>query len=399
MAGKVTRRVSARLQRDIQRTQFERVLGNAAQIAMVLVGVVVVLVAVQAAQVILAPVSLAIIIGLMFGPVADIFERRGVPQPVSAGIVVLGFLLLLLGAAVLFYLPLSEWAARIPQIWSRLQGEIANWRESLASLGALQEQIDNIFGQSTAMEVQVADGGSAVTDAALMAPAIGAQVLIFLISLYFFLATRDNIRVSTLSLCYSRRMRWRVAHAFRDVERQVSQYLITISMVNLGVGAVVTLATWAIGMPSPLLWGALAAVLNYIPFVGQALMAAILFVAGLGTGAGLGAGLLPVGIYWAINFVEGNFVTPNLLGRTMTINPFMIFLSLTFWIWAWGPVGGLVAVPSLLILYSVIGHILPSQTIKPRNERVKLARKADVDTAESAPRAMPAQPEGAAAAR
>ena len=364
--------------RDLRRTNFERVMGYAAQMATVLVGIVVLLVAIQAAQVILAPVFLAITVGLMFGPVADAIERRGIPEGIAAGLVVILLVVVIIGAGALFYGPLEEWAHRLPMIWSKIQAELANFKEPMQALGTLQEQVKGVLGSGTAMEVTVEDP-STVTGIALLAPAILAQVLIFLVSLYFYLATRENIRISTLSLCISRRIRWRTAHVFRDVEQKVSKYLITITMVNAGVGVVVTLLMWAIGMPSPILWGGLAAVLNYIPFVGQGLMALILFLAGMGTSGGLTGALLPVGLYWAVNFVEGNFVSPNLLGRTMTINPFLIFLSLTFWLWAWGPVGGLIAVPSLLVLYSLVTNILPTNAVMPRKLQRKLEAKSSED--------------------
>ncbi len=168
----------------------------------------------------------------------------------------------------------------------------------------------------------------------------------------------------------------------------MSRYLITISLVNVGVGVVVTLAMWAVGMPSPLLWGALATVLNYIPFVGQAVMALLLFLAALGSTGSLEAAILPVAIYWVVNFIEGNFVSPNLLGRT-----------LAFWLWVWGPVGGLVAVPSLLIAYSIVAHIIPSTQVMPRRLQRKLANKAthDVAEAEEEPEVQPPKPRVAAA--
>jgi predicted PurR-regulated permease PerM len=379
------------LLRDIERTNFERVMANAAQMAVIVVGIVVAFVAIREAQVILAPVFLAILIGLVFGPVADILENRGIPEGVSAGVLVLLFLMVIVTGGALFYGPLSEWAERIPVIWTRLQAEMQNWQEPLAALGNLQEQVQGVLGSSETVEVRVEDG-STVTGIAMMAPAVLAQVLVFLVSLYFFLATRENIRIATLSLCFSRRMRWRTAHVFRDVEQKVSKYLLTITMVNVGVGLVVTLVMWALGMPSPILWGALAAVLNYVPFVGQAFMALILFLAGLGTGGGLEAAIVPVVAYWIINGIEGNFVTPNLLGATMTVNPFLIFLSLTFWLWAWGPIGGLIAVPSLLIVLSIITHILPMRQVESRKARRLLNQKTrhDVDMAE--PLSPPPQP-------
>ncbi|UJW86881.1 AI-2E family transporter [Devosia sp. SL43] len=349
---------------DMSESQFERVTGNASRIAMIFVGFLALLVALQVGQVFLAPVTLAIVIGLMFGPVADRVERFGVPPALSAGVVVLMLIGVIAAGVTLFAVPLSEWVARAPLIWNKLQLQLENLQGPLQALSAFQEQISGIFGSTNAMAVTVEDGGQVIS-LAMLAPAILAQVLIFLASLYFFVATRGHIRISVLSLCVSRRMRWRTAHVFRDVEQKVSRFLLSITFINACVGCAVSLAMWAIGMPSPILWGALAAVLNYIPYVGQGVMVLVLLAVGLGTQTGLENILLPVGCYVAINFIEGQIVTPHFIGRTMTLNPFIIFLSITFWLWAWGPVGGLVAVPTLLIATSVLAHMLPSKPMVP----------------------------------
>lgn len=345
-------------------SQFERVTGNAARLAMIFLGFLALLVALQVGQVFLAPVTLAIVIGLMFGPVADRVERFGVPPALSAGVVVLMLIGVIAAGVTLFAVPLSEWVARAPMIWNKLQQQLAGLEGPMEAVGAFQAQISSIFGSDNAMAVTVEDGGQ-VIGVAMLAPAILAQMLIFLASLYFFVATRDHIRISVLSLCVTRRMRWRTAHVFRDVEQKVSRFLLSITFINLCVGCVVSLAMWAIGMPSPILWGAMAAVLNYIPYVGQGVMVLVLLAVGLGTQTGLENILLPVGCYVAINFIEGQIVTPHFIGRTMTLNPFVIFLSITFWLWAWGPVGGLVAVPTLLIATSVLAHMLPSKPMVP----------------------------------
>jgi predicted PurR-regulated permease PerM len=249
-------------------------------------------------------------------------------------------------------------------IWNKLQAQLASLEGPLQSVSAFQEQLASILGSDSAMAVTVEDGGQ-VIGVAMLAPAILAQVLIFLASLYFFVATRDHIRISVLSLCVSRRMRWRTAHIFRDVEAKVSRFLLSITFINVCVGCAVSLAMWAIGMPSPILWGTMAAVLNYIPYVGQAVMVLVLLAVGLSTQTGLENILLPVGCYVAINFIEGQIVTPHFIGRTMTLNPFLIFLSITFWLWAWGPVGGLVAVPTLLIANSILANLLPGKPMVP----------------------------------
>ncbi|WP_375600111.1 AI-2E family transporter [Devosia sp. Naph2] len=359
------RQRTAGLAADIDQSQFERILNNAARLAIVGIGFVVLLVALQTGKVFLAPVTLAIVIGLMFGPVADRLENWGVPPALSAGVVVLLLLGVIAGFGVLFAVPLSEWVARAPLLWEKLQVQLANLKEPLESIGQFQEQVASALGTNGAMSVQVEDA-STVTGMALLAPAVLAQIAIFLASLYFFVATRDHIRISVLSMCVTRRMRWRTAHVFRDVELKVSRFLLSVTMINLCVGTAVSIAMWVIGMPSPLLWGAMAAVLNYIPYVGQAIMVTVLLAVGLGTQTELFQILLPVACYAGINFVEGQIFTPHFIGRTLTLNPFVIFLSITFWIWAWGPVGGLVAVPTLLIAQSIISHALPSKPVAPR---------------------------------
>lgn len=363
----------------LSESQFERVVRNASGIATVFVAFIVLLMALRVGQVFLAPVFLAIVIGLMFGPVADRVERFGIPPALSSGVVVLLLIAVILLGVVLFAVPLSEWVAKGPMIWQKLQVELANFKEPLAAITSFQEQLGSAFGQSSAMSVTVEDGGGAVTSIAMLAPAILAQVLIFLASLYFFVATRDHIRLSVLSLCVSRRMRWRTAHVFRDVEQKVSRFLLSITMINMCVGVAVTLAMWLIGMPSPVLWGAMAAVLNYIPYVGQGVMILVLVSVGLGTQSGLEHILLPVACYLVITFSEGQVVTPHFIGRTMTLNPFMIFLSITFWLWAWGPVGGLVAVPSLLIGTSIMAHLLPGKKLEPSRPVRRTARMTDRD--------------------
>jgi len=363
-------------------TQFERVTTLSARFALIAVGALAVVVALALGKVILAPITLAVVVGMMFGPVADLMERRGVPPGLSAGAVVLIFLGVLTIAAVLFAQPLSYWIARGPLIWERLQAQLVNLKGPLESVGAVQDQLKGIFGSDTALTVKVQDGGP-VQDVALMAPSILADALLFLAGLYFFLATRHHIRISILSLCFSRRMRWRAAHVFRDVELKVSRFLLSATLINLGVGISTAIATYALGLPSPLLWGALAMIMNFVPYVGQAVMFAVLFAVGLGTQSNLISIVAPVIAYAAINLTADQIVFPHLVGKALTLNPFIIFVSIAFWLWVWGPMGGFIAVPSLLVLQSMIMHIFPTTQNLPKIVARKLEAKAAVDVAEA----------------
>lgn len=353
-----------RPKRTITEAQFDRMLQITSRLALVFIGAVLAITVLKLAHTILVPLGLAVVVGLVFGPVADRLEERGLKPGISAGIIVLIFLALLAGSAALFAVPLVEWVARAPAIWERIQTELLNWRGQLEAISAVQEQIEGALGDSGALTVKVEDG-SQVIDLALIAPALLGDALIFLASLYFYLATRDNIRISILSMIVSRRMRWRTAHVFDYIETKVSRFLLSVTLLNVLVGIAMTIVTFALGMPSPLLLGALAGVLNYIPYVGQAVMIAILLAVGFATQPDIGLIIVPVLIYGLINLVEGQFLFPTFVGKIMTLNPFLIFFSIIFWIWVWGPVGSLMAVPSLIILQAVIESILPPREIKP----------------------------------
>ena len=139
----------------------------------------------------------------------------------------------------------------------------------------------------------------------------------------------------------------------------MSRYLISISIINIAEGFAVGVGLFLIGIPSAPLWGALAALTNFVPFIGPAVMVVILFAIGLTEFDTLGGSLLPVFVFLAINMAEGQFVTPMVIGRTMTLNPLVVLLALVFWIWLWGPLGGFIAIPALLVAYAVVRNVVP----------------------------------------
>jgi predicted PurR-regulated permease PerM len=377
--------------RSMDRAQFEHILLTTSQLALILVGAVALAIALALGKFILAPISLAIVIGLMFGPVADAMEHRGTPAALSAGAVVIGFLALIGLAGMLFAAPIAEWIARGPVLWQKLQTQLASFQEPFQALSGIQEQLKDVMGSGATMTVEVEDGGP-VQDVAAIVPSLLADVLLFLAGLYFFLATRHNIRLTVLSLCFSRRLRWRVAHVFRDVETKVSRFLLSAAAINLGVGIATAIAMWAIGMPSPLLWGGLAAVLNFIPYIGQAIMLALLLAVSLGTHSDIVGIVLPVVLYAAINITADQLVFPHLVGKALTLNPFVIFVSIAFWMWLWGPMGGFVAVPSLLVLQSIILHVFPATVDVPKAVQRRLEARATSDAREVLPAEPPPEP-------
>ena len=330
---------------------------RSAQAAVLAMGVVTLLFALHAGRFLLAPVFLAVVVGLMLGPVALQMEKRGIPPSLSAVASVLALILLVGILAIAVAAPLTSWAGRVPQIWSKLQLQLANLSEPLETIRSVRDQIRSVTGESN-VTVSVEDG-SAVESMAILAPTLLAQILIFFASLYFFIATRHNTRLTVLRYCSGRRLRWRIAHVFRDVEELVSNYLLAITIINIGLGLAVGIALWLAGVPSAPLWGVMAGLLNFIVYIGPAIMATVLLGVGLASFEGFWGTLTPVMIYLVINGIEAQFVTPLIIGRNMTLNPFLVFLAITFWLWIWGPIGGFVAVPVLLILFAIARNILP----------------------------------------
>jgi predicted PurR-regulated permease PerM len=338
-------------------SNFESVIAIGSRISQIVLAIIAVVIALDYGEVILAPIFLGICIGLMFSPLAGRIEKYGVPTWLSALVIVLAFLLLIVLISMGLSVPLAAWIDRAPAIWESLRLQVADWKSLIESFQGVQKQLSDVMGQAAALTVKV-DDSSAVQSMVSLGPTIVAELLIFLASVYFFVATRDRFRIAVLSMCFTRRMRWRFAHFFRDVEVLISRYLATITVINVGLGAVVTIALWLTGMPSPLLWGVLAI---FVIYIGPALMTLILLSVSLSLYQNAFDILLAPGIYLALHAIESNFITHQVLGATMTMNPFAVFLALAFWIWLWGPIGGFIAVPSLLIFYALVRNIIPSR--------------------------------------
>lgn len=340
-------------------TRVEVAITSAVQASVILLGVLGAVAILKFGRPILVPITLAVVIGLMLGPYADRLERIGLPPSVSSALVVVALLALVAAFVAGFAVPMGAWASQLPLVWERLREILIDWRGAMDSVWALGDQLRSLTGTSGGVSVTVDDGGPAA-DLAFLAPGLVGQLLVFLAALYFFIATRHDIRVSILRLCISRRLRWRAAHVFRDVETMVSSYLVSITLINVGLGIAVSLAMFALGVPSPVLWGLLAATLNYIIYVGPAAMIVILLGVGLSSFTTFPAILTPAGAYLFLNLIEAQFVTPQILGRRLTVNPFLVFLALVFWLWIWGPAGGFVAVPLLLVMHAAIANIAPT---------------------------------------
>jgi len=192
---------------------------------------------------------------------------------------------------------------------------------------------------------------------AFLTPAIG-ELLLFFATLFFVLLDRDDLRRGLILMFKDQDDRLRAIRILNDIERNLSRYIGTVTVINFAVGLITAAGAWLLGFSNPALLGAAAFVANYIPYVGPAVMVVVLLVVGLVSFSSLAyAGLAPL-LYVGLTTIEGHFVTPNIVGRRLTLNPLAVFLSLAFWTWLWGPVGAFLSVPLLIFGLVVANHLL-----------------------------------------
>jgi predicted PurR-regulated permease PerM len=145
-----------------------------------------------------------------------------------------------------------------------------------------------------------------------------------------------------------------------EIEGRLGGYLLTVTMINLGVGAATGLICAITQMPNPAGLGALAATLNFFPIIGPIAMFVILTAVGVIAFSTLGAGLIAPMAFVGLTFLEGHFITPTIIGRRLELNALAVFIALAFWTWLWGPMGGFLSSPLLIVGLILKEHLLPT---------------------------------------
>lgn len=303
------------------------------------------------------PVTTALVIAIALVPLLEWLERRRVPSALAALLCIILFLAAANIAVAAIVFPASEWFQALPE-------RIGQLRQTLAPIvdvySALERFIDDIvreFGRSAnaaPQTVQVETPSTLLQIVASSAPFAAIQMFFAVLVIFFFLSGWTRMRKRTITARASFGGAMTTARVIQQVVDATSTYLGTITIVNIGMGLVVALVLHLIGMPTPLMWGGIAAVLNYIPYLGPIASALLLALGGLMTFSDPWYAMLPALIFIAIHLVESNFVTPTVVGRRLTINPLLILLSLSFWAWVWGTTGALLAVPLLIIIRTIL---------------------------------------------
>jgi predicted PurR-regulated permease PerM len=313
------------------------------------------LVALYLARPVLLPTVTAFVVGLMLGPLANYGRRLGLPPIFTAIVLWFAVVAVFYGAIAILAAPAIEWIGKIPQIGATVKEKLHVLDAPLAALKDLRNAILP-EGEKAGVGFDLA---SIVQPALIVVtPAIG-QIFIFFGTLFFFLLGRARLRNVMVFFFADRESRLRMLKIFNDLEYNLTTYLSVVAVINLGVGVAAFIIAWGVGLPSPLAWGVLGFILNFIPYLGALMMEVVLLTVGLVTFDTLTHALVAPALYLVFTTLEGHFITPGVMGRRLTLNPLTVFLALIFWTWLWGPVGAFIAVPLLIVALVVTQHLFP----------------------------------------
>jgi predicted PurR-regulated permease PerM len=303
------------------------------------------------------PVTAALVIAIALVPLLEWFERRGLPSALSALSCVLIFLVVMAFALLSIVIPAIDWVTLLPERIGRVREAL---EPILALVKNLERFVDRILTQlpssssGGARTVQVETPNSMFDLLTTSAPHALIQLFFALLVIFFFLSGWTAMRKSTITSRGSFEGALTTARVIQQVVAATSTYLGTITLINVTLGTLVAGILWWLGMDSPLMWGGIVAVLNYIPYLGPIAAALLLALGGLISFSDPWTALLPPLIFIGLHMVEANALTPMVVGKRVRINPLLILLSLSFWAWVWGTTGALLAIPLLIIIKTVI---------------------------------------------
>jgi predicted PurR-regulated permease PerM len=317
----------------------------------------------ELARVVLLPVTAAFVIGTMLGPISERATAYRIPQWLTAIALVLVLIAAMNALVILVATPVSDWVGKAPEIGARLKDKLWLLDYPLQLLRNLRDTLNP--GGDRAAPLDLSLSGLIQPALGLLTPAIGfvtpaiGQLLIFFGTLFFFLSSRVGMRRAAL-VCFSdREARLRMLRIMHDAESNLTAYFTTVGAIYLVEGILVGLASYFIGLPNPAAWGALTFMLSFIPYIGPGIVVLVLFGAGLIEFPAASHALIAPALYIGLATIEGNFITPTIVGRRLTLSPLAVFLSLVFWAWLWGPIGAFLASPLLIIGLVAAGHLLP----------------------------------------
>ncbi|HEY0152166.1 MAG TPA: AI-2E family transporter [Longimicrobium sp.] len=350
-------------QPDLTRTGEAMASGRTTPFALTILAVLAVVYTLHLAHGLLLPITFALLLSFLFSPVVRALARMHVRPPLGAGIVILTLLGMLTLGAYHLSGPVQSWATSAPQTLASARGKMSKLLKPMERFSRTAQQMESatsgVGGETatTAPREVVVRGPSLISRLFGTTQRFLTGALEVIILLYFLLASGDLFLQKLVKVLPSQGDKRKAVEIARATESSISTYLLTTAVVNITEGIAVGIALYLLGMPNPALWGALVAIFEFIPYLGAAAMTVILTIAAITTFESTGQAMLVPAAFLVINLIQGNLVSPTLLGHRLALNPVAIFVGLAFWYSVWGIPGAFLAVPILAALKILCDHV------------------------------------------
>ena len=312
---------------------------------------------------IMVPVAFAIYLNIVLSPVVLFLEKNSVPKIISSCGLVALIILLPLIAIIQLGDPAEHWLQKAPRTLAGLERKVLSVTTPLSDIQKLSEQVEDIAelpaGPKKEENITVkVEEPTIIKRFADSLPTILTRFAILIFLTFFLLSAGDSFLRKSVRLWGNLQRRKRYVRICRNIQASTSGYLAAISVINIFLGILVALAMWMLKAPNPILWGVLAMVLNFIPYIGPALMMGILMLVGILNYEDFWQALhLPLA-FIALNILESQVVSPLVIGQRLSLSPAIVFLSVIFWSWLWGIPGAFLAVP-ITVSIKVVAEQLP----------------------------------------
>jgi predicted PurR-regulated permease PerM len=306
-------------------------------------------------SVVFLPLVTALILTIVLSPLADKLAGWGLPNVLASLIALLVLLAGIVLAGLLILQPAIVLFDTLPRIADQIGQRFTELRDQFGWVATASKRLSELTGHS-GNEVVVASP-SVLEQFAYATPSVILETLLTLLMTFFMVEARVRLRRRLLLERADFGTSLKAARVIRDVQDRVAAYILTVTWINAGVGVIVGLAAWAFGLEAPVMWGGLAAILNFLPYIGPLTMTGILALYGVGTAETALVGIIPAAAYLGLHAVESNAFTPSILGARFTMNPVLILIALSYFSWIWGVFGALLSVPILLTLAAFFDHV------------------------------------------
>ena len=307
------------------------------------------------------PVILAFLLSFLFAPVVRLLHRLYIPLSLGAALVLFGLIGVLTFGIYQLAAPASGWMAKLPKAAAQLEYRLSNLKQTFREFSKASREVERITKFDTAGTAQQVEVKKSSVGEILLGQTQGFLVSggVMFVLLFFLLASGDMFLRKLVTVLPRFENKKLAVEISRQIEHDISRYLLTVTLINAVFGSAVGLSMYFIGLPNALLWGVMAGLLHFIPFLGAIVGISVVTLVALVTMDQITSILLVPSAYLGLNLLEEYLFFPFLIGRRLLLNPVVIFIWLIFWGWLWGIPGALMAVPLLAIFKIVCDHIEP----------------------------------------